>query len=135
VENFQGYHTEGVRILDNIILNSGKIVGDIPYGGILLNYVDSSVVVSNTIDGSLYDGVRIYNSSYNLILGNHISNSGQANQGSGQSIVLEYQSTHNYIWANQIDDQACGIAEVGYGVDLNSILSENPVNNIVRGQM
>ncbi len=120
-ESFQGYQASGINIINNTIENAGRSSADLRCGGILLNYACNSNVTGNTIDGSLYDGIRIYNGSSNCIEENRISNNFRAENNWGGGIVLEYQSSYNFVLANKISNETYVFAETGVGVDHNTI--------------
>ncbi len=128
-DDFEGYQARQLKIANNTIVNAGTVKSGVHYGGILLNYVYDSAVVGNVIDGSLYDGIRVFNSSRNLISQNVVSNSHRAPDGWGCSIVLEYQSTHNLILANNVEAEPDILVEVGLGVDFNKVYFNGVVPN------
>ena len=120
-ESFQDYQATGINIINNTIKNAGMPSADVRCGGILLNYACSSNVTGNTIDGSLYDGIRIYNGSSNCVEENRISNNFRAENNWGGGIVLEYQSSYNFVLANKISNETYVFVETGLGVDHNTI--------------
>jgi parallel beta-helix repeat protein len=130
-ENFQGYQAHDLSIANNTVLNAGMVIDGIHFGGILLNYVTDCGVFGNNIDGSLYDGIRVFNGSRNMLYQNVITNSHRAENGSGSGILLEYNSSHNRIFSNSIIDETCVLAEAGLGVDYNSVsLIENSYDKV-----
>ena len=120
-DSFQGYQASQIDILNNTIKNAGILSTGIRCSGILLNYVCDSNVTGNIIDNSLYYGIRVYNGSRNYIAQNIISNWCGAEDNWGGGTVLEYQSSYNFVSANEISNETYFFAETGLGVDHNRV--------------
>ena len=125
VDSFQGNQASQIDILNNTVKNAGVLSTGIKCSGILLNYVCDSNVKGNIIDGSLYNGIRVFNGSRNYIAQNIISNWRGAEDSWGSGIVLEYQSSYNFISSNEISNETFFFVETGLGVDNNLIQFNN----------
>lgn len=131
-DDFQGYQVSDLKLLNNTINNAGMVDCDIHYGGILLNFVCDSTVYGNIVNGSLYDGIRVYNGSRNTVSYNTIDNTFLAQHSWSASIVLEYQSTYNHIFDNTVGEETFTLIEAGSGVDYNTIHFDEPIPGLIK---
>ena len=120
-DSFQGYQASQIDILNNTVKNAGILSTGFRCSGILLNYVCDSNVTGNMIENSLYDGIRVYNGSRNYIAQNIINNWCGSEDNWGGGVVLEFQSSYNFVSAREISNETYFIAETGRGVDYNII--------------
>jgi parallel beta-helix repeat protein len=120
-DHFQGYQARKIDILNNTVKNAGILSTGFRCSGILLNYACDSIVAGNMIENSLYDGIRVYNGSRNYIAQNIISNWCGAEDNWGCGILLEYQSSYNFVSAHKISNETYFFAETGLCVDYNVV--------------
>jgi parallel beta-helix repeat protein len=92
--------------------------------GILLDNSTECNVINNTITGALYEGVRLWYSSSNVIRGNNITNNDDG--------IFLIESSQNSILDNVISDNAGpGIYFDDVGDSNNTIVHNNFVDNLV----
>jgi len=91
-----------------------------------LVYSSNNSVYGNVITHQRLDGVLIYNSSYNDIVGNNITNNGGFGVGIGVGII---GSSHNNISQNNIKSTNAYGVWLGYSLN-NSIVGNNITNNL-----
>jgi parallel beta-helix repeat protein len=93
--------------------------------GIFCNLSNYNILSGNNIKSNTWDGIYLYNSSNNTLLGNVIYDNG----GSGTSydgIEISYNSDNNIISSNLLFDSAGGSFPINIGsVDSGSYISEN----------
>jgi parallel beta-helix repeat protein len=128
VDDFEGVPVERITIAGNIVKNAGyENDTGFPFSGIYLEYTTSSIVTGNTVEGSYYHGIRLYNTTYITVSSNVLSNNHRSPTGWGAGIFLEYHTTYTIIDANQmVDTQATptqdyGVFEAKEGVDYNIV--------------
>jgi len=112
--NSRGIYLDGIG---NVTIRNTNIKGF--YYGVLLKSTSHNVLCLNSITENHEGGIGLYNSSYNSIVGNSITNNAYG--------IEVYPSSNNSIIGNNIKNNSYGIEL--YSSSNNSIIGNNITNN------
>lgn len=113
-----------VSSLCNTVLISHNFIKEGGYGISLIPTTNKITITDNIISNQTYTGIQAQTSSYDVISGNRIENSG------GQGMDLSLSSSHNSILNNTILNSVKeGIYFEGVGSTVNTISGNNLSNN------